>query len=68
MENERIIKGVLNGKFRNMRPVGKPRTRWKDVVRWDTSQILEIRGWRRRAENREEWRLLLREVRDQKGL
>jgi hypothetical protein len=51
-----------------MRPVGKPRTRWKDVVRWDTSQILEIRGWRRRAEDREEWRLLLREVRDQKGL
>jgi len=43
-------------KFRNKRPVGKPRTRWEDVVRRETSQILEIRGWRRRAADREEWR------------
>jgi hypothetical protein len=68
MEDERTLKGVLNGKFRNMRPVGKLRTSWKDVFRRDTSQILEIRGWRRRAEDREEWRRLLREVRAQKGL
>jgi len=35
---------VLNGKFHNRRAVGKPRTRWEDVVRRDTSQILGIRG------------------------
>jgi hypothetical protein len=28
---------VLNGKFHNTRPVGKPRTRWEDVVRKNTS-------------------------------
>jgi hypothetical protein len=32
MEKERIPKKVLNGKFHTTRPVGKPRTRWADVV------------------------------------
>ena len=40
----------LYGKFNNKRPVGKPRTRWEDFVRGDTSQILGIRRWRRAAE------------------
>ena len=67
-EGERILKGVLNRKLRNTRPTVKPRTRRKDVVLRDTSQILEIRGWRRQAEDREEWRRLLGEVRVQKGV
>jgi len=34
MDNGRIPKEkVLNGKFDNARPVGKPRTRWEDVTR-----------------------------------
>jgi len=53
---------VLIGKFRKTRKVGKPRTRWEDVIRRDTSQILGIRGWRRRTEDREECGRLLREV------
>jgi hypothetical protein len=61
-------KKILDGKFHNRRPVGKPRTRWKDVVRRNTSQILEIRGWRRQAEDRKEWWRLLREAGTQKGL
>ena len=60
MGDERIPKKVLYGRFHNKRPVGKPRTRWEDVVRRDTSHILEIRGLRRRAEDKEEWRRLLR--------
>jgi hypothetical protein len=36
MADEMISKKVLNTKFHN-RPVGKPRTRWKDVVRWETA-------------------------------
>jgi hypothetical protein len=42
-EDARIPYKVLNGKFFNTRPVGKPRTRWKDVIWKDTSQILRIR-------------------------
>jgi len=43
--------------------VVKPRTRWEDVVWRDTSKILGKQGWRRQAENREEWKYLLREAR-----
>jgi hypothetical protein len=48
-----FTKKIRYGKFNNTRPVGKPRTRWEDFVRRDTSQILEIRGWKRPAEDRE---------------
>jgi hypothetical protein len=48
--------------------VGKQRTRWEDVVRRNTSQILGIRKWRRRAEDREEWKRLYGEARAQKVL
>ena len=41
------VKKGLNGKFHNTSPVGKPRTRWVDSVRRDTSQILGIREWRK---------------------
>lgn len=53
MEDERILKKVLHGKFHNTRPVCKPRIRWENVVWMDTSQILGKRWWRR-AEEREE--------------
>ena len=51
-------KKILNGKFHNKTPVGKPRTRWEDAVRRYTSQILGIRGWNRRAEDGEEWSVI----------
>jgi len=48
--------------------VGRPRTRWADVVQRDALQLLGIRGWRRRAENRGEWKRLMREAKDRKEL
>jgi hypothetical protein len=50
------------------RQVGKPRTKWEFIIWWDISQILGIRDWRRRAEDREEGRYLLRDARAHKGL
>jgi len=47
--------------------VGKPRIRWEDDVRRDTSQIIGTGGRRSRAEDREEWRRLLREAMTQNG-
>jgi hypothetical protein len=44
------------------------RTRWADVVQRDALRLLGIRGWRRRAENRDEWRHLMREAKAWKGV
>jgi hypothetical protein len=46
MEKERIPKKVLYGTFLNTRTVGRPRTRWADVVQRDALQLLGVRGWR----------------------
>ena len=50
------------------KPVERPRNRWADVVQRDALQLLGIRGWRRGAENRDEWRHLMREAKVRKGL
>ena len=68
MEEERIPKKGLNGNFHTTRLVGRPRTRWADVVQRDALQLLGIRGWSRRATNRDEWRRLMREAKARKGL
>jgi len=48
--------------------VGKPRSKWEDVTRECTAQVIGIRGWRRQAGDREKRRLLQRENRARKGL
>jgi hypothetical protein len=67
MEEERIPKKGLNGNFYTTRPVGRPRTRWADVVDRDALQLVGIRGWKRRAENRDKWRHLTREATGLRG-
>jgi len=58
----------LNGNFYTTKPMGRPRTRWVDVVQKDALQLLGIRGWRRTAENMDECRHLMRETKARKGL
>jgi hypothetical protein len=43
MDNSRIPKKVLDGKFRGRRPVGRPRLRWEDNIRRDSLLLLNIR-------------------------
>jgi len=40
MEEQGIPKRVLDGNFHITRPVGRPRTRWADVVQRDARQLL----------------------------
>jgi len=68
MEEGRVPKKILNGNFHTTRPVGRPRSRWADVIQRYALQLLGTRGWRRRAANRDEWRRLMREAKARKGL
>ena len=68
MEKQRIPERVLNGNFHTARTVGRPRTRWADVVQWDARQLLGIRGWKSKAANKDELRSLMREAKARKGL
>jgi hypothetical protein len=61
-------KNFLNVNFHKTRPVGRPRTRWADVVQRNVLQLLGIKRWRRRAANRDEWRRVMREAKAQKEL
>jgi hypothetical protein len=65
---KRIPKKVLNRNFHTTKPVGRPRTRWADVVQRDALRLLGTRGWRRRATNRDEWRRLVSEAEARNGL
>jgi hypothetical protein len=49
----KIPKRGSNGNFHTTRPVGRPRTRWTDVIQRDALQLLGIRGWRNKAANRD---------------
>jgi hypothetical protein len=68
MDNSRIPKKALDAKFHGRRPVGRPQLRWEDNMRRDSLLLLNIRGWRRWAGDRDIWRQTIEEARAQCGL
>ena len=63
MEENRIPKRVLYMNLETTRLKGRPRNRWQDGVRED-GKIVGGEGWQEKVHNREEWKKLLRTVRD----
>jgi hypothetical protein len=61
MDNYRIPKKVLDGKFHGRRPVGRPRLRWEGNIRRDS--LLNIRGWKRWAGDGDIWTQTVEEAR-----
>jgi hypothetical protein len=54
MQKERVPKKLPDQQPGGKRKPGRPRKRWLDDVTKDL-EVLQLRGWRRRALDREEW-------------
>jgi hypothetical protein len=67
MEENRIPKRALYMNFESTRPRGRPRNRWQDEVREDR-RMVGGEEWQEKIYNREEWKKLLRTVRNRRIL
>jgi hypothetical protein len=61
MDDERMVKRVFLGNPGGRRKPGRPRLRWLDCVE-DDLKTLGVRRWRKKAEDREEWAIILKEA------
>ncbi|PSN39378.1 hypothetical protein C0J52_26132 [Blattella germanica] len=59
MDGGRSIKKIFEGKFEGGRDIGRPRLRWADCVERDLCSLC-VRNWRRKAENRNEWAIIIK--------
>lgn len=67
MDEERTTKKITRTKPECRRDRGRPRLRWIDDVEDDLRQ-LGVRGWRRKAQDRTEWRSIVMKARILNGL
>jgi hypothetical protein len=61
MDDERMVKREFLGNPRGRRKSRRPRLRWLDCVE-DGLKTLGVRRWRKRAQDREEWAIILKEA------
>jgi hypothetical protein len=61
MDDESMVKRVFLGNPGRRRKPGRPRLRWLDCVE-DDLKTSGVRSWRKRAEDREEWAITLKEA------
>lgn len=68
MEDIRIPKKVLKERVCGTRLRGKPRKNWEDSVDADSISLLDLRNWRTRALDQEDWGQCIREAKARYGL
>ncbi|VVC33011.1 Ribosomal RNA methyltransferase FtsJ domain,S-adenosyl-L-methionine-dependent methyltransferase [Cinara cedri] len=56
INSDSASKAVLEQNPRRKRPLGRPKTRWEDVVKKDVQSLGGGMNWKERAMDREEWR------------
>jgi hypothetical protein len=61
MNETRAVKKVFEGKFEGRRGRGRPRLRWINDVE-DDLRKLDVKRWRMKALDREEWASIIREA------
>jgi transcription termination factor 2 len=67
MEDSRMPKTVMREKIYTRRKRGRPKFRWLDDVQEDLREM-GIEGWRRRAQDRDQWRRITQEAKVHEGL
>ena len=60
MEEGKSAFKILTGTSTGMRPLGRPKHRWKDNIRRDLKEIcINTRNWLDLAQDRDYWRALV---------
>jgi hypothetical protein len=60
---QRNTYGILVGKAEGKRPLGRPRCRWVNNIKMDLREIVwDVWDWIDLAEDREQWRALVKTV------
>jgi hypothetical protein len=67
MEDSRMPKRVIREKIYTRRKTGRPKVRWLDDVQEDLRET-RIEVWRRKAQDRDQWRRIAQEAKAHVGL
>jgi hypothetical protein len=67
IEDSRMPKRVMREKIYTRRKKGRPNVRWLDDVQEDLREV-GIEGWRREAQDRDQWRRIAQEAKAHVGL
>jgi hypothetical protein len=61
MEDNAMPKIMLKGRLYSKRRKGRPRIRWLDDVESDLKKM-DLKGWKEKMKDREQWRLVVEEA------
>ncbi|KAJ4428576.1 hypothetical protein ANN_24620 [Periplaneta americana] len=67
MEENEILKRVIEYRVEGKRRAGRPRLRWEDCIMKDIRK-LEVKNWWTVAKDRDSWRRILKEAEAQPRL
>jgi hypothetical protein len=67
MEDNATPKRMLKGRLYSIRRKGRPRMRWLEYIESDLKKM-EVKGWKEKMRDREQWRLVVEEAKAHQGL
>jgi hypothetical protein len=62
MTEDNIVQKIKRWKPMSKRPIGRPKTRWKDYVFGDI-RSMNVNNWKKVAQNRDRWKKVVKRVR-----